>query len=178
MLDGTMAPFAYTTLDTSLGPVLLAGDEAGLRHVSFLAGSRPVAPAPDWIADGRPLAGAVEQLRAYFAGALRRFELPLAPRGTAFQQRVWQALRGIPYGETRSYGELARGIGRPSASRAVGAANGRNPLPIVVPCHRVIGSDGSLTGFAGGVHLKQALLELEARQAGGTVRTSSQTALL
>ena len=107
------------------------------------------------------LEACAEQLAEYFRGTRRRFELPLAPRGTDFQRRVWQALAEIPYGETRSYGEIARVIGRPRAVRAVGAANGRNPLPIVVPCHRVIGSDGSLTGFAWGLAAKICLLELE-----------------
>ncbi|HKI98901.1 MAG TPA: methylated-DNA--[protein]-cysteine S-methyltransferase [bacterium] len=151
----------FATLKSPLGPVLVAGDAAGLRYISFLAGTAALQPEPDWVRDERPLAEALRQLRAYFAGDLQRFELPLAPRGTPFQQRVWQELRRIPYGQTISYGELARRIGRPSASRAVGAANGRNPLPIVVPCHRVIGSTGRLTGFAGGLHLKEGLLALE-----------------
>ncbi len=107
------------------------------------------------------LEACARQLAEYFRGARHRFELPLAPRGTDFQQMVWRALAAIPYGQTRSYGEIARAIGRPRAVRAVGAANGRNPLPIVVPCHRVIGSDGSLTGFAGGLAAKTCLLELE-----------------
>ncbi len=151
----------YATLDSPLGPVLVAGDAAGLRHISFLAGTRALEPPAGWARDEAPLAEALRQLRAYFAGVRRAFDLPLAPRGTAFQQRVWRALCEIPYGETISYGELARRIGRPSASRAVGAANGRNPLPIVVPCHRVIGSTGRLTGYAGGLHLKEGLLALE-----------------
>jgi methylated-DNA-[protein]-cysteine S-methyltransferase len=100
-------------------------------------------------------------LLEYFAGRRRRFELPLAPAGTAFQRQVWDALATIPWGELRSYADIARAIERPTAVRAVGAANGRNPLPIVVPCHRVIGSDGSLTGFAGGLEIKRQLLELE-----------------
>jgi methylated-DNA-[protein]-cysteine S-methyltransferase len=161
-----MDALRHATLDTPLGPVLVAADADGLRHISFLAGTAALRPGPDWLRDdapppGSPLAEALRQLGAYFAGRLQRFELPLAPRGTAFQQRVWEALRAIPYGETISYGELARRIGRPSASRAVGAANGCNPLPIVVPCHRVIGSTGRLTGFAGGLHLKEGLLALE-----------------
>ena len=106
------------------------------------------------------------QLAEYFCGERRRFDLPLAPRGTDFQREVWRALGEIPYGETRSYAEIARAIGRPRAVRAVGAANGRNPLPIVVPCHRVIGSDGSLTGFAGGLNAKIYLLELEGAKYG------------
>lgn len=166
----------YTTLHSPLGEVLVAADGAGLRHISFLAGDNPVRPGPDWQAGAAPslphLAEALAQLRAYFSGALRAFDLPLAPGGTPFQQRVWQALREIPYGRTISYGELARNIGRPTASRAVGAANGRNPLPVVVPCHRVIGGDGRLTGFNGGLPLKEGLLQLEARHGGGTVQTA------
>ena len=106
---------------------------------------------------------AVEQLRAYFAGDLRAFDLPLDMQGTEFQRRVWSELRNIPYGETRSYSFIARMIGAPKSVRAVGAANGRNPIPIVVPCHRVIGAGGSLTGYGGGLPLKRFLLDLEAR---------------
>ena len=109
-----------------------------------------------------PLLDAAEaQLREYFAGTRRTFDLPLAPRGTAFQQRVWAALRAIPYGETHTYGELAAAIGSPSASRAVGMANHHNPTPIVIPCHRVIGANGTLTGYAGGLETKRRLLALE-----------------
>ncbi|MBK9168153.1 MAG: methylated-DNA--[protein]-cysteine S-methyltransferase [Bryobacterales bacterium] len=107
------------------------------------------------------VAEALRQLHAYFAGELHEFDLPLAPEGTPFQRRVWEALRAIPYGETRSYGDIAKAIGAPKASRAVGAANGRNPIPVVVPCHRVIGADGSLTGFGGGLAIKRTLLDLE-----------------
>jgi methylated-DNA-[protein]-cysteine S-methyltransferase len=109
-----------------------------------------------------PLDEARRQLEAYFAGELREFDLPLAPEGSEFQLRVWEQLRAIPYGETISYGELARRVGDPAAARAVGLANGRNPLPVIVPCHRVIGADGSLTGFGGGLERKRRLLELEA----------------
>jgi methylated-DNA-[protein]-cysteine S-methyltransferase len=109
-----------------------------------------------------PLDEARRQLEAYFAGELRDFDLPLAPEGSEFQLRVWEQLRAIPYGETISYGELARRVGDPAAARAVGLANGRNPLPVIVPCHRVIGADGSLTGFGGGLERKRRLLELEA----------------
>ena len=112
------------------------------------------------------LALAAAQLAEYFAGARRVFELPLGPRGTGFQERVWHALRAIPYGETRSYGELARAIGRPAASRAVGAANAKNPISIIVPCHRVIAANGELTGYAGGMAAKRWLLDHE-RHAGG-----------
>jgi methylated-DNA-[protein]-cysteine S-methyltransferase len=168
----------YATLDGPLGPVLVAGDAAGLRHISFLAGNRALRPEPEWVRDDAPLREALRQLRAYFAGELQRFELPLAPRGTAFQQRVWSALCQIPYGETTSYGALARRLGRPTASRAVGAANGRNPLPIVVPCHRVIGSTGALTGFGGGLHLKEGLLALERAHAPASAVAPRQAALL
>jgi methylated-DNA-[protein]-cysteine S-methyltransferase len=112
-------------------------------------------------ADNPVLRQAADQLGAYFAGTLRRFDLPLDLRGTSFQKRVWSELLRIPFGETRSYGELARVVGNPNASRAVGAANGRNPVAIVVPCHRVIGSDGGLVGFGGGLHYKRRLLDLE-----------------
>ena len=111
------------------------------------------------------LGEARRQLTEYFAGARRAFDLPLAASGTPFQRRVWEALRRIPYGETISYGELARRIGKPTASRAVGAANGRNPIAIVVPCHRVIGADGTLIGYGGGLPVKEALLALERRAA-------------
>ncbi len=104
-----------------------------------------------------------EQLREYFAGERERFDVPLAARGTEFQRRVWEALRAIPYGETASYGQIARAVGRPAASRAVGAANGRNPISIVVPCHRVVGAGGALTGYGGGLDRKARLLDLEAR---------------
>jgi methylated-DNA-[protein]-cysteine S-methyltransferase len=108
---------------------------------------------------------AARQLRAYFAGALYRFDLPLAPRGTPFQLRVWQAVESVPYGETRSYRDIAERIGSPKSVRAVGAANGANPLPLVIPCHRIVGAGGALTGFGGGLPLKRRLLELEARHA-------------
>jgi methylated-DNA-[protein]-cysteine S-methyltransferase len=155
----------YTEIDNPIVNLAVAGDEQGIRRIHFLNGKEKKrwAPEPEWRRDdrARALRTAVRELEAYFAGELRQFSLPLAPVGTPFQLDVWNALRAIPYGETRSYGELAERIGRPSAVRAVGAANGANPLPIVVPCHRVIGSNGSLTGFGGGLPLKQALLALE-----------------
>ena len=157
-----MSDIAYTYLDSPVGPLLLAGDADGLTLISFPSGSREQKAKPAWREDAGPFAAAIRELREYFAGKRREFTVALKPRGTAFQLAVWQALRGIPYGETISYGELARRIGRPSASRAVGAANGANPLPIIVPCHRVIGADGSLTGFGGGVETKRFLLGLEA----------------
>ena len=153
----------YTEIDNPIVNLVVAGDEQGLRRIHFMNGSEKHrwAPQPEWKRDDRALRSAVRELEAYLAGELRQFSLALAPMGTPFQLDVWNALRAIPYGETRSYGELADRIGRPRAVRAVGAANGANPLPIVVPCHRVIGSNGSLTGFGGGLPLKQALLALE-----------------
>lgn len=152
----------YCDVSTPVGRLLLTGDEKGLRGISFQNGFHPVKLAEDWQLTEEPFREAIAQLEAYFAGRLHRFDLALAPEGTPFQREVWSALTTIPYGETVSYGELARQLGRRTASRAVGAANGRNPLPIVIPCHRVIGADGSLTGFGGGLAIKRRLLELEA----------------
>jgi len=151
----------YTTTDSPIGELLLVGDGEALRGLHMQDGATARAIDRDWTPAREPFEDALGQLAEYFSGTRTRFELPLAPGGTAFQQAVWSALLEIPYGETRSYGELARKIGRPRASRAVGAANGRNPIAIVVPCHRVIGSDGSLTGFGGGVQRKELLLGLE-----------------
>lgn len=148
-------------IDSPVGRLLLAGDGESLIQVCFQSGPRPLRPPGGWIDDAAPLRAAIAQLGEYFAGGRRAFDLPLAPRGTEFQRRVWRALTAIPYGKTVSYGELARRIGKPSASRAVGLANGANPLPIIVPCHRVIGADGSLTGFGGGLPIKRKLLALE-----------------
>jgi len=148
-------------VESPIGRLLLAADAAGLVQVHFQAGPQPLQPAATWRHDALPLAQAAGQLAEYFAGTRRNFELPLAPRGTPFQLAVWRALQRIPYGETISYGELARRLGAPNAARAVGLANGANPLAIIVPCHRVIGADGSLTGFGGGLPIKRALLALE-----------------
>ena len=148
-------------LDSPIGRLLLAGDGESLIQVHFQSGPRPLRPPAHWISDPASFSGASRQLGEYFAGKRRRFELALGPRGTDFQQRVWRALTEIPYGKTISYGELARRIGQPSASRAVGLANGANPLPLIVPCHRVIGADGTLTGFGGGLPIKRKLLALE-----------------
>ena len=157
----------YTHMASPIGRLLLAGDADGLKLIRFPEESRLRGPAPDWRADKGPFDAALDQLGAYFSGARTEFELTLAPQGTPFQRAVWDALCAIPYGETRSYGEIAGAIGRPTASRAVGAANGSNPLPIVVPCHRVIGATGKLTGFGGGLETKAALLALERRVATG-----------
>lgn len=151
----------HTYLQTPVGLLLLVGGSAGLQCISFQQGGGATQPPPCWKEDAALFTEAIRQLEAYFAGRLREFSLALAPGGTMFQRIVWDALRGIPYGTTVSYGEIARRIGKPQAVRAVGAANGRNPLPIVVPCHRVIGSDGRLTGYGGGLHVKEALLALE-----------------
>lgn len=148
-------------LDSPVGKLLLVGDGRHLIQVGFQSGPRPLRTPQGGIADAAPFQAVIAQLSEYFAGERRRFELPLAPRGTEFQLRVWRALTEIPYGKTTSYGELARHIGKPNASRAVGLANGANPLPIIVPCHRVIGADGTLTGFGGGLPIKRRLLALE-----------------
>ena len=152
----------YTTVPSPIGDLVLTSDGSAITGVYM--GEPPHGIDPTWRQDPAPFTAAVEQLGAYFAGERESFDLDLAPVGTPFQLAVWEALRTIPYGETRSYGELAAQIGRPGASRAVGAANGNNPLSIVVPCHRVIGADGSLTGFGGGLPRKQWLLSMERGQ--------------
>ncbi len=158
-------PVNYAYLETPIGTLLIAGDDQAIRKIYFPKNGRPVRPEPDWIESPRgPLALAIRQLKEYFAGKRADFDLPLAPDGTEFQRTVWRQLQEIPYGETISYGELARRVGNPKASRAVGAANGQNPIPIVIPCHRVIGSNGKLTGFGGGLPTKERLLALEAKQ--------------
>ena len=155
----------YTYVDTPIGAILVAGDDHAIVETYF-AGAQP---EPEWARDNNALREAADQLRAYFRGELRAFDLPLAPRGTEFQQAVWQALLEIPYGQTTTYSAIAGKIGRPAAVRAVGAANGANPIPIIIPCHRVIGASGSLTGFGGGIDVKRQLLALEARVAGQTL---------
>ena len=162
-------PTVYALVDSPVGPLLLTADGAALTRVHFERNRGVDArPAPDWRPDdgaqgpaSAVLAAAREQLGDYFAGRRRGFDLPLAPAGTPFQQRVWEALRRLGYGETVSYAELARRAGVPGAARAVGAANGRNPIPVVVPFHRVIGADGTLTGFGGGIERKRWLLAHE-----------------
>ncbi len=155
----------YQLLESPIGALLLAGDQAGLRLLLFTKGrDQRVKPEPEWEPDRGALKDAARQLTEYFSGKRRTFDLRLAPVGTPFQQTVWSALQKIPYGETTSYGELARRIGNPKAVRAVGLANGSNPISIVIPCHRVIGSNGSLVGYGGGLPIKQALLSLERGQ--------------
>jgi len=151
----------YCYMESPVGELMLAGDTDGLKWIRFPKSKRNLGPHPEWKENREPLLEVMEQLSAYFEGELKEFHLKLAPEGTPFQMRVWRGLQEIPYAQTISYGELARRIGNPKASRAVGGANGRNPLAIVVPCHRVIGSDGSLTGFGGGLETKKMLLALE-----------------
>ena len=151
----------YCYLETPIGDLLLAGDEDALSLIGFPEGSMRREPEPDWIFSDKPFAAAREQLTAYFAGERKSFDLNLNPVGTEFQLQVLDELQKIPYGITASYGDIAKRIGRPKAVRAVGAANGRNPIPIIIPCHRVIGSTGKLTGFGGGIPTKKALLKLE-----------------
>ncbi len=152
----------YCYTNSPIGELLLAGDQDALTMIGFPKGSMRRDPEPDWIFNEKPFAEAMRQLDEYFGGERRDFDLPLKLDGTEFQLLVLKQLQKIPYGETTSYGDIAKRIGRPKASRAVGAANGRNPIPIVVPCHRVIGSHGDLTGFGGGLDTKEALLRLEA----------------
>lgn len=152
----------YTRIDTPIGPLLLAASDAGMHAIEFRDARHPVKRGEDWMEAPHPLLDrARRQLEEYFAGKRRSFDLPLAPQGTPFQRQVWEALATIGYGQTLSYGQLAARVGKPAASRAVGAASGRNPLPIVLPCHRVIGANGALTGFGGGLPTKEFLLRLE-----------------
>ena len=156
----------YTFLDTPIGSLLLAGGGQTLTRVGFARDGEPEKPGAAWVRDDARFATVIAQLLDYFAGNRREFSLDLLPHGTEFQKKVWKVLQSIPYGETRSYGWLASAIGNPSAARAVGAANGANPIPIIVPCHRVIGSSGALTGFGGGIPVKKFLLELEGVKTG------------
>ena len=151
----------YSTHASPVGELLLVGDDEGLRGLYLPEHRRGPQVDPAWRRDDGALATTRAQLTEYFAGERTAFDLALAPAGTPFQLEVWEALRRIPYGGTRSYGELAAELGRPGSARAVGAANARNPISIVVPCHRVVGSAGALTGYAGGVEAKRALLDLE-----------------
>jgi methylated-DNA-[protein]-cysteine S-methyltransferase len=156
------------TIESPLGPIRLFGDGDELTGVHLPDQPVPVANE----GTSRVLDDTARQLAEYFAGERRTFDLPIAPRGTGFQQIVWRALTQIAYAETASYGTLARAIGRPAASRAVGAANGKNPIAIIVPCHRIVGADGTLTGYAGGLAAKQWLLAHEQRYALGNFRLS------
>lgn len=163
----------YDFLDTPIGELLLAGSHESLAVIGFPTGSMRRRPDAGWRREPDAFAAARRQLREYFAGERREFDLALEPDGTDFQREVLRELTRIPYGETATYRDIAERIGRPKAVRAVGAANGRNPLPIVIPCHRVIGSDGSLTGFGGGLATKSALLRLEQENVGLFAGTGS-----
>lgn len=163
----------FTVMESPLGKILLAGQTQGLTQVAFQGGKNPLLPGADWRRDDAVWATAVAQLTAYFAGELHTFTLPLAPQGTPFQQQVWAYLQTIPYGRTTTYGTIATALGNPNSSRAVGAANGRNPIAIIVPCHRVVGSNGKLTGYAGGLPIKEALLGLERNGRPGTAEQLS-----
>ena len=158
---GMAANVRYARLNTPIGPILVAGTGDELVAVHFEDGRRRRKIDPAWRLVDAGEIGAAAQLAEYFTGARTTFQLRLASQGTPFQRRVWAAVAAIPFGETRSYGAIATQIGLPNAVRAVGAANGQNPWPIVVPCHRVIGSDGSLTGYGGGLPIKRALLDFE-----------------
>jgi methylated-DNA-[protein]-cysteine S-methyltransferase len=151
----------YTTMPSPIGELLLLGDGESLIGLHMQAGRHPLAIRPAWTRDDEALAPVREQLEQYFAGRRTDFDLPLKLGGTAFQRTVWHELTRIPYGETISYGELARRIGRPDLARAVGTANGQNPIAVIVPCHRVIGANGKLVGYGGGLDNKRRLLELE-----------------
>jgi methylated-DNA-[protein]-cysteine S-methyltransferase len=153
----------FSFLESPLGKMLLTASAQALTGVHFVGEKYYPGVGEDWreSAKHEPLARAHQQLKEYFAARRTRFDLALAPEGTPFQRKVWRALTSVPFGETRSYGEIAANIGAPKASRAVGAANGRNPISIIVPCHRIIGASGDLTGYAGGLQRKQALLALE-----------------
>jgi len=156
-----MTELSYTHIDSPVGPLLVAGDDDALHYLNFPNSPKAFGPRSDWHQTDAPFLEVRRQLTAYFDGELRQFDLPLFLTGTAFQKSVWRHLSAIPFGETRSYGQLAATLERPKASRAVGAANGSNPLPIILPCHRVIGGNGSLTGFGGGLPTKEYLLRHE-----------------
>ncbi|GJL83835.1 MAG: methylated-DNA--protein-cysteine methyltransferase [marine bacterium B5-7] len=152
----------FTYFVSPVGALLLAGDESALHYLSFPSGHKAFGPRSEWHRADAPFVEVKRQLDAYFSGDLRNFDLRLHLSGTAFQTSVWQRLAEIPFGETRSYGQIAKELSSPKASRAVGAANGNNPIPVILPCHRVIGANGSLTGFGGGVPTKAFLLRHEA----------------
>lgn len=158
----------HIILPSPLGNMLLIGEDQGLTGLRFLAVAQPAEPPIGSMQSPEYFTEAIRQLKAYFKGELKNFNLPLLPEGSEFQKNVWKALCKIPYGTTISYGELARCIGKPSASRAVGGANGRNPLPIIIPCHRVINGNGQLGGYSCGLEIKKYLLSLEAKVSGTT----------
>jgi methylated-DNA-[protein]-cysteine S-methyltransferase len=159
----------YSLMESPVGRLTIAEEDDRLRFILFCSGNRAAGPLPEWLESGSSVIDeTIRQLRAYFDGNLTAFDLPLKPAGTPFQLEVWRELRRIPFGTVISYGELANRVHRPKASRAVGAANGSNPIPIVIPCHRVIGSDGKMTGYGGGVWIKEVLLKLEGVESRGS----------
>tara|TARA_B100000795_G_scaffold245571_1_gene210757 strand:+ start:2115 stop:2594 length:480 start_codon:yes stop_codon:yes gene_type:complete len=151
----------YTYMETPVGQLMLAGEGEVLHYLSFPSGKMCFKPKPDWDYHAAAFKQTRHQIDDYFAGQLKRFDLALAPSGTEFQMQVLGVLQKIPFGQMRSYKDIAEAIGRPNSMRAVGAANGRNPIPLIIPCHRVVGADGSLTGFGGGLDTKAFLLRLE-----------------
>ncbi len=153
----------YDFIETDLGLVIIAANDEGLCYVSFQNGPKLIAPPEGWVQSPKKLTEVTRQMKEYFSGERQQFDLPLAPSGTEFQQKVWKVLTEIPYGQTITYGELAKRIKQPQASRAVGNANGRNPIVIIQPCHRVVAANGKLGGFSSGLHRKEYLLGLERR---------------
>ncbi len=151
----------WTRMPSPIGDLILVEEDGALTGIGFTQGRHPAQPPADGEERPERFAEVIRQLQEYFRGERREFDLPLAPKGTPFQQRVWNALLEIPYGRAVSYGEIARRLGNPNAMRAVGLANGRNPIPVIIPCHRVIGANGSLTGYGGGLPIKRKLLSLE-----------------
>ena len=151
----------YSVLGTPIGDFVLLGDGESISEAFFTDGQKATTPHTDWLRDDTAFMSARAQLEAYFKGQLREFDLNLAPEGTPFQRDVWDAVTSIRYGETSTYATIADRLGKPSAYRAVGAANGRNPISIIIPCHRLLGADGGLTGYGGGLHRKRWLLDLE-----------------
>lgn len=161
---------SHTIIDSPLGELTLVAHDGVLAGLYYAEHARRPHPDTFGARDDTGFAAAVEQLDDYFGGRRTGFDLPLAPRGSAFQRRVWELLRRIPYGETRSYGQLAAELGNPGLAREVGAANGRNPISVIVPCHRVVGADGKLVGYAGGLERKRFLLDLEGAATGAQMR--------
>jgi methylated-DNA-[protein]-cysteine S-methyltransferase len=160
----TASQISYWTWSSPVGELLLLADARGLRGLNFQDGPHPVEPDPAWKKQGGPFKNVIRQLEGYFVGKLRTFQVELSLQGTPFQLAVWGALQGIPYGATASYADIAGKIGNLKACRAVGSANGQNPISIIVPCHRVIGKSGHLVGYGGGLPIKEALLDLERRE--------------
>jgi len=153
----------YDMQDSDIGPILAGADDEGLRYVSFQQGKHPMVIPGTWTRNKKFLKSVFHQIHAYLNGELTCFELPLAPVGTPFQKSVWMALLGVPYGKIASYGDIAKAIGNPKACRAVGGANGKNPIPLIIPCHRIIGANGKLVGYGSGLPIKKKLLALESR---------------